>query len=345
MTKSITTDLENIRGIIAGLGFSLDKDQLHIGGERYLMTKNKLVLVGNRLSDKAKVIIKIANHPHGKIEIENEKKSRDLLKSLSFADDSISFPQELYYGVRENYLIFITLFITQEKVFVDHALEEQFFIALKAFEAQENFHATTFEHIKSIEKTFPIWNSKKYIESFRDFSMNKEIHTRSLELIKSNRALIDKYTNYLTHSDFVPHNFRIKNQSLYMLDCSAVQFGNKYEGWARFLNYMIIHNPDIEKALSQYILENRSKEEYLSLKIMRIYKIGFLLSFYAQSLPKTSGDLRTLTESRIDLWHKILESILNEEQLDRNFISSYIKERNTLRSEEEKSRQREFAKA
>ena len=78
---------------------------------------------------------------------------------------------------------------------------------------------------------------------------------------------------------------------------------------------------------------------------MRIYKIAFLISYYVQSLSKTEGDLHKLTMARIDFWFAILKSIIHESPLDQKILDSYIKERDSLRSEEEKKRQKEFAKA
>mgnify|MGYP001586072084 CR=1 FL=1 len=354
MIKS-TAELKGISDILAPLGFSLDEQQLHIGGERYLMMKNKMVLTGIRNSDKLKVVIKVSNHPDGKKEIETEKKSRDTLQSLSFASDTLSMPEEIYYSTQRGYLIFITRFISQEKVFVDHDLEDQFFMILRAFEAQEAFHMTTFEHEQSINKTFQVWLAKDYLRSFKEISAKigskfKETELAQLlsecfDFIKKNEEIIEKYSNYLTHTDFVPHNFRISKGMIYMLDGSAVQFGNKHEGWARLLNYMVIHNPNLEKLLLKYIEDNFGQEEYLNLKLMRIYKIAFLISYYVQSLSKTEGDLHKLTMARIDFWFAILKSIIHESPLDQKILDSYIKERDSLRSEEEKKRQKEFAKA
>ena len=39
---------------------------------------------------------------------------------------------------------------------------------------------------------------------------------------------------------------------------------------------MVHHNPDLEKILSEYVRANRGEEEYLSLRLMRVYKLGFL---------------------------------------------------------------------
>lgn len=348
-------ELKNISSLLERIGFSLNEHQPHISGERYLMTKNKFVLAGKCMKDGVRVIVKASQHPDGQKEIETEKKSRDLLQSLSFAKKTIAFPDELYFGKHDGVLVLITVYIPQDKIFVAHGLEEQFFLALRAFEDQEAFHATTFEHLQNIKDVFPVYNAEKNIKKFETFIKHitenypdKNLHAMLLkaeEFLKSEVHIIESYSRYLVHQDFVPHNFRIQNKKIFMLDCSSVYFSNKYEGWARFLNYMIIHSPDLEKLLVKYIIENRGEKEYLSLRLMRVLKIGELLEYYARSFNKTTGDLHALTEVRIRFWQEVLESILADKPLSEETRNNYIEKRNALRSPEEKERQREFAVA
>lgn len=346
-------ELEEISKKLQPLGFSIDEHQPHMSGERYLMTKDKLVIAGKHSKTSERVIIKASKHPGGRKEIETEKRSRDLLKSLAFTKRDIVFPAELYFGEHDDSLIWVTSYVPQEKIFVAHTLEEQFFLALRAFEAQEAFHATTFEHLQKIKNTFPVFNAEENVKKFESFKKKiaENYHDKKLsaslstaeEFLKSNKTTIDRYSRYLVHQDFVPHNFRIKNNEVYMLDCSAVYFSNKYEGWARFLNYMLIHNPKLEKLLTKYILENRGAEEYLSLRLMRVLKIGELLEYYTRSLGKTTGGLHTLTEARIKFWHQALDTLLANKPLPDGVLDEYISKRDALRSPEEKERQREFA--
>lgn len=345
-------ELKTLEPLIAQLGFKLDHEQPHLSGERFLMTRNKLVLSGTK-ADGKRVILKAAGHPDGKAEINREKSARDLLASVSFASDVILFPDEAFYGEQGGFLFLVTEYISQEKVFVEHTLEEQFFMILRAFEAQESFHATTFEHVRKIEKVFPIRHARDYFESFKGFisaveqsapdGVVSEVLKQAYDFLEAHKTSIDKYCNHLVHTDFVPHNFRVHGKRLYVLDAAAVEFGNKYEGWARFLNYMVIHNPDLEKLLSEYILRNRGEEDYLNLRLMRAYKIGYLIEYYARSLPKTEGDLYELTKKRIAFWHRVLESVLEDAPLPREVIDEYKGKRDTLRSDEEKRRQKEFA--
>lgn len=345
--------LEKIGQIISSLGFSLDQHQPHISGERFLMMKNKLVLMGQRLVDGKKVAIKISDHPDGQKEIAVEKKNRDILESLAFASDSILFPEEIYYGRQQDYLIWVTEFITQEKVFVAQSIEEQFFTALRTLQSQEAFHASTFEHLRQIKTTFSILNASDYLKNFQRFKTEIETNypdaelektlTQAQRLLERHRSIIDRYGNYLTHTDFVPHNFRLKDHRIYLLDCSSILFGNKYEGWARLINYLVIHNPELGSLLANYVADNRGEDEALSLRLMQIYKLGFLLEYYVRSLPKTSGNLKKLTQLRINFWYQVLKSVLDQASLPAEVLANYLQSRDNLRSEEEKDRQREFA--
>ncbi len=336
--------LTKIAQIIGSLGLTLDQYQPHLSGERFLMMRNKLVLIGRQNKTGEKVVIKTSDQTSGKKEIRREKKVRDLMNSLAFSDDSILFPAESYFGRRQNYLIWITKFIPQEKVFVRHSLEEQFFTALRAFEAQEAFHATTYGHLRQIGDTFPVFSAQNYLVEFKKFR-NGGVMTKALNYLADHRAIIDLYANHLIHTDFVPHNFRISGNQIYMLDSSSFCFGNKYEGWARFLNYMVIHNPQLENLLLDYLKQNRDPKEYLALRLMRIYKTGYLLNYYADSLAKTTGDLRALTQRRLDFWRQVLEVLIKDQPLPSEVLEQYLADRDQLRSAEEKERQREFAVA
>lgn len=351
-TKTLLS-LEESKKILTEYGFYLDENQPYISGERFLMAKSKLVLSGETSAPSTKVIVKISNLDSGRKEIRDEKNIRDLLASLAFADKIIAFPKEIFFKDTDMCTIWVTEYIEQEKIFVAYPVEEQFFMALRAFEAQEAFHATTFEHTRKIAPTFEIFDQKKYQEVFHAFveTLEKEYGnreaTRTLaraeKFFAENINVVNHYGRFLTHTDFVPHNFRIKNKEIYMLDCSAVHFGNKYEGWARFLNYMYIHNPALERLLTEYIRKNRGEEEYLSLRLMRLYKAGHLLAYYARSLKETTGDLRKLTELRLNLWNDILKCLLDDAPPTEKLITNYRTERNALRSLEEKERQKDFA--
>ncbi|TSD03491.1 MAG: hypothetical protein Athens071416_172 [Parcubacteria group bacterium Athens0714_16] len=350
--EKVTLEVKHISNILKLTGFELDIEQPHISGERYLMTRDKLVLVGTRIEDNLKVIIKVSDNKTGREEIRQEKKVRDALVSFTFSQNSVIFPTEIYFGQEENFLIWITKYINQEKVFASYSIEKQFFMILKVFEDQESFHATTFEHLQNIRTILPILNGRNYIEKIEGFKKTifdlenyaelKNSISEALKLLQNHKRLIDMYCNYLTHTDLAPANFRIQKKEIYTIDLSSILFGNKYDGWARFLNWTIINSPILEKTIIEYVKTNRDQEEYLVLRLMRIYKATFLIDYYIKNLSKTSGNLHLLTKKRIELWTLILKSLLNDSPMPPQIVHQYMSDRDKLRSPEEKERQKEF---
>ncbi len=345
------TEIVALSPILKTLGFSLSDEQIHLSGERFLMTRDKLVLSGTKIKNNSRVIIKSALHPNGKAEIRKEKSARDTLAQLSFARDVLLFPAEILFQEKDDWLVYVTEYVEQKKIFTAYPIEEQFFMILRAFEAQEAFHATTFEHVRFAEKTFTIRRADDYINEAQKLvneiikhndNTTRAVCEKALLYLSDGRIIIDRFANHLVHTDFVPHNFRVNGNNLYVLDSAAVEFGNKYEGWARFLNYMVIHNPKLEDLLLTYLQKNRNTEEIQSLHLMRIYKALYLLQYYTRSLEKTVGDLHTLTEIRVRFWRDILETFLAEKRVSEELVTKYIQERNTLRSPEETKRQKEF---
>ena len=349
-------ELDLISPLVYKLGYNLDQKQPHLKGERYLMysvtTKSgkKLILLAKRVADNLPVIIKITRDKKGSEEIDHERICREVLKKIDFAYDTFSPPKEIFYGKINGYTIFIQEFIPQEKTFLERTTEDQFFFALRALKAQESAHAATYENRKKIINSFGIFNSRKYLNKFDEFVKNISNYykkdSRKLILLKRGRReifknidTVEQYCNFLTHSDFVPHNFRIKNNIIYLLDYSSIRFGNKHEGWARFLNFMILHNEKLEEALIKYILDNRPEEEMISLKMMRIYRLGEIIWYYIEKLNKSSGNLLMLNKKRVDFWTAVLESILNERKLDEKIIYDYKNNREALRDQDEKERQ------
>ena len=345
--------------LVAGIGYSLDERQPHIAGERYLMMQErdvgasgfKLVLLGTRDEDGLRVIVKSSSTAGGKKEIERERSARKTLLHLDFSYRTFLAPKELLHTKMEGCVISITEFIEQEKEFIERPLEEQFALALLALKTQEGVHATTYAQAKTIQKIYGIFGAKEYLAQFHSF---REAIQRNLpdeseldELLKQSEARlcgahmdIEQYGDFLTHADFVPHNLRIKGDDIYLLDYASIHFGNKYENWARFMNFMMLYHPELEKNLVQYIAENRTKEEVRALQCMRLYKLAFLLHFYAGNLAQTSGALKEMTRARITFWKEALRAVLRNERLSPEVISTYTKTRDDLRSEEEKLRQK-----
>lgn len=346
-------ELKKLAPILEELGFALEEEQVHASGERHLMSGFKLVLNALKKDDGKKVIIKASSHKNGITEIEHEHDSRETIKTIDFAYRDFLLPEEILFTKKDGFIISVTLYIKQKKSFLKHDLKEQFFLTLRALETQEGTHVTTRSHLKKIYKIFGVMKSDDYVNTMNSFINTclknnpgniilKKILGESFDFLKTNKLILEKYSNFLTHSDFVPHNIRIVNHDMYLLDHTSILFGNKYEGWARFMNYMIIYNQSLENALSFYVKQNREKDEYLSLRLMRAYKIVFLLNFYSNALNKTEGDLNTLTKIRIDFWIKCLEAVLEDKQINEEIVLKYKKERDALRSEEEKNRQKKL---
>jgi len=354
-------ELQKFTPLILNLGFTLNKEQVHIGGERHLMSHSrdvggggrKLILMGKRAEDNKKVIIKISSEKEGLKEIENERKAREVLDRINFAYRNFFMPQEILFQNQNNKIIFITSYIEQERTFITRSLNEQFFLALQAFDTQEGVHATTYSHTKTIKEAFGIADAKYYFNSFAEFRktalINDPLNTslaqtldRAQEFLLQNKQIIDRYCGFLTHSDFVPNNLRVSGNNMFLLDYASIHFGNKYESWARFINYMVHHNRALESALSNYVRQNRGAEEYLSLRLMRVYKLGFLLQFYTKCLHKTTGNSLIITKLRIDFWTKVMAYIIEDKEIPRQLVVDFTDEEDSMRTEGEIKRQAEM---
>lgn len=343
-------ELNDVKPILNKLGFTLDETQVHIGGERYLISGKKLVLAGQRVGDDKKVIIKVSSDVNSSAEIIREQKSRKILGNINFAYHIFLSPEEIMFKKQNGFTILITSFIEKKSTFLELPFTEQFFLALKSFEAQEGVHATTYAHAKVIENVFGIMNSDDYIKMFKKyretimemFGENEKIKTilaKAEEFLAANKNIIEQYCGFLTHSDFVPHNIRVNGREIYLLDHSSLRLGNKYDGWARFINFMTLYNRPLEIALCDYVKKNRSEGETLSLHLMRIYRLTELMWYYTERLEKTSGDNYILSKKRIEFWTSVLEATLDNKLVSEKIIREYESERNGLRSEEESKRQ------
>jgi hypothetical protein len=353
--EKIKLELKNISPVLSGLGFELEKKQPHIGGERMILSQKKLVLLCTEKSTGNRAVAKCSKFKEGIDEIKREKEVRSHLTNVKFALDELALPKEMFFGEKNGYLIFITQYINQEKIFVGYSLLDQFFMALRALERQESFHATTYEHLNIIKNTFDVQTPQNYSEKFDYFikNINKNCENSQISFLfektkkffDENLKIIETYSYYLIHEDLVPHNFRIENLQIHTLDCASLHYGNKYESWARFLNYMTIHNPELENKLTNYIKNNRGENEYFCLRLMKIFKIAQLMNYHSGLLDKIDGNFLALTKIRLVFWSKFLSRLLEDKKISAAEHSDYIQKRNALRSEEEKERQREFAAA
>ena len=350
-----TEELSLLTPLLSSLGFTLEEEQPHLKGERYLMqavqttSGKKLILLGKD-SKGLRVVIKATRDAAGSKELEHEQTCRQKLHEIQFAYQVFLTPEEILFTHKDGFTISIQKFIEQQTTFLERPLEEQFTLALRAFKAQESAHAATYEHLRRIEGTFGSIDAKGYIKAYKTFASNIEYarpDDASLSsLLKEGHAQLEKemetieqYSGFLTHTDFVPHNIRVLNDDIYLLDHSSLRFGNKYEGWARFLNFMALYNPELEKALLDYVKMNRTPEEYRALWLMRIFRLAEIIWFYVNMLQKTEGDQKVLTEARIQLWKNVLEAALKEETVSASIVSEYKVLRDSLRTAEEKQRQ------
>lgn len=335
--------------ILNNLGFSLDPVQPHTQGERYLMqavttrSGQKLILLGKDTATGARVVIKVASSKDGMQELEHERICRKVLKDIGFSYQKFLSPEELLFVHKGPYLISIQAFIEQERPFLDRSIEEQFSLALQAFKAQESAHAATYEHARLVRRTFGSIDAAGYLRTFEGFRKcarsQDALLAEAAQQLANERHTIEQYCGFLTHTDFVPHNFRVVGNAIYLLDHSSLRFGNKYEGWARFLNFMTLHNRPLEAAFLAYVRENRTPEEYRALRLMRLYRLGEILCYYTRTLEKSEGDLRTLNEARIGFWSDVLKATLKDERVSDQVVEAYIHVRDSLRSSEEKQRQ------
>lgn len=329
--------------VLTSMGFMLEPQQPHIAGERTLTGPigggHKLLLLGQDSSG-ARVVIKISNDPKAVAEMAHERVCRDLLESIKFATEVFHSPRELVFEKRGGYTILVTEFVTQDTAFLERPIDEQFRLALAAFKAQEGAHATTYEHARTIKGTFGEMRSGNYLEKLREYVRETSGLDAALAFAEKHKETLEQYCGFLTHWDFTPQNIRVHNGQIYLLDHSSLRFGNKYEGWARFINFMELYNPALARALVQYVKLNRTQEESLALKIMRAYRLAELVRYYSGWLPRTDGSLHELAEARISFWKNVLQAVLDDKDVSPALVEEYKKTRDSLRSEEEKERQK-----
>ncbi len=340
-------------------GYKVEEKQPNLRGERFLQqavttrSGTKLILFC-KTHEGQKVIIKATRDNDGKQELKHERQCRELLAKIDFAAEAFHLPKEIAMIEAQNFFISVQEFVEQPKTFLAHTLEEQFNLALRAFKAQEGAHATTFKHRRLIKKAYEMRDTKTYLNNFTRFINETKNHlpeeteliellTRTKLKLESEQTTIEQYCGFLTHTDFVPHNLRLdKNSTMYLLDHSSLAFGNKYEGWARFLNFMTLYNPPLTKLLTEYVANNRTAEESDSLWLMRLYRLGEIIFYYSQAQSKSDGDLKNLNLARVAFWGNVLECTLRKEEVPEEIVTEYQNTRDSLRSEDEKERQQDL---
>lgn len=356
--KYVISEKRRIMPLLISLDIKLDDEQPQTIGERYLTRPvdggRKVVFFG-RFNNDTRVVIKTSNEQRGVDELTHEKHVHTILTDIRFAYNVFFLPKIIHFDKSNGVLI--TEYIKQEMSFLERDIHEQFSIALKAFKVQESAHAITAEHLSAIKnakagdayfiKSVEYKKIRIYATDILKMIPVKEVLysklsdnlSRSIELVNNNSISLDRYNGFLTHWDFTPQNFRIRNGKLYLLDLTSMRFGNKYEGWARFINFMTLYNPSLANALVDYVRLNRTEEEVLVLTTMRTYRLVELLRYYAEWLDKTSGDTYKLAKARIELWSEVLDGVLNNKEIPSETIEHYKHTRDLLRSVDEKKRQ------
>lgn len=351
----VAQELSAVTPLLTAQGITLDATQVHTLGERYLMLARrdvgggglKLILTG--LQRGTRVIVKVSRDTHGIREIERERTTRNAVRALPFSYHLFSAPKELWYHSDAGLCISVTEYIEQDAVFIERPVAEQFSLILSMLKMQEAVHAATYEHARQIKSVFGLVNAAEYtkrLHTYVDTILRtnipqhvRDVVTRAHTAWEVDAEVVEQYAGFLTHADFVPHNFRIRNGEPYLLDYASLHFGNKHEGWARCMNFMMLYTPDVARALETYMQENRSAEEYTSLWHMRIYKLLFLITYYCESLPLTDGPLEALTRFRITFWGEALASVLSHTELDPSVRTEYQRARDALRDSDEHARQ------
>lgn len=346
----------HIQHILTELGYMLDEVQPALLGERRVMqalttvSGSKWVLIGQEVTSSLRVVLKVAEDAQGKAELLHERTCREVLHKIRFAYDTFSLPREVAWHTRNGMLIAVYEYIPKESPFLSLPIATQFSYALSSFKAQESAHASTYEHQHLVEETFGALWARDYLRLFEKFRGIIREHpittTEELSLLEKvshtliqGRNVIEQYAGFLTHTDFVPHNFRIHNEKVYLLDLASLRFGNKYEGWARFVNFMTLYNPPLAQALTTYVHDNRSIHEQHALYLMRLFRLGELWAYYIRTLERSEGDLHALNEARVRFWSTVLTHTFAHEQIPEDVRQTYIHTRDLLRDEEERKRQ------
>ncbi len=351
----VAHEIPHIAKLIAPYHLSLSSEQPHIKGERFLMQAlttiggRKVILLGVNTKTNEPVVIKASKERSGRNELHHERRCRTLLHQMKFSYESFHSPKEVLFLDTKGYTIFVSAFVPQTVSFLERPLEEQFSYALRGFKAQERTRATTAKHFAQVKHVFGTRTHHDYLKLSRGFLesatyLNAPDSTRSLmedshQKLVSGVERIEQYCGFLTHTDFVPHNIRICNDTLYLLDFSSLRFGNKHEGWARFLNFMTLYNRELEAWLLLYMKHNRSVEEQESLQLMRLYRLEEIIVYYLNTLKKSEGNLLTLNQARVTFWSEVLRAEWENTRVSDTIVEHYRTTRDALRSESEKERQ------
>lgn len=347
----VQQEIDYFTPILNDLGFTIDDDQPHTKGERGSFRAKKIILLGSHKSNNKQVVIKCARYEEGINELLEEKQARENIKKIDFAYHEFLEPDETYFNSNKNYTIQITEFIREEVRFTERDPKQQFDIIYRSFVVQEGIHAVTRKHNKQILEYFKVYNFEDYRkqvfickEKVTDFlGSGLDLLENTEREILQNKYRINQYCGFLTHTEFVPHNFRVRDNQVYLLDHSAIIIGNKHDGWARFLNWAVLHAPIIEKWFEEYFKINRSLEEQESLRLMRLVRLFELAAhhskIYFASAKDKNLELKELSQKRVYFWLEVMKAVFENREVDRQIVEDYKNDRDSLRTQSEKERQ------
>jgi hypothetical protein len=281
-------------------------------------------------------------------EIEQEYLGKLALQNLDFSYTFFHEPETYFRQIHKDEAIVISEFIEEEKKFLERTSKEQFDLVLKAFETLEGVHVVVNNHAKQIKSFFQVYTFSKYaqelqvnfdkiVAEFTDLEYDLEAFAK---IFLSGEERVKQYCGFLTHFDFVPHNFRVSGDKIYLLDHSSLRIGNKHEGWARLINFMSLYNRELEVGVIKYFELNRSKEEIESLKLMRIFRLFELLAHHTKIYKESADSLKELSKKRVYFWFELLKAVIDDRLLDGEVVMNYKNSRDSLRSDDEKERQK-----
>lgn len=355
----MTLSIDSVAPILAKAGFKLDSEnnQVHIGDERALISRDKLVLKGWRTSDARRVIIKVGASPAGMREIERERACRRGLAEInrSFQSTIFFYPDELGFLQEEGLCISIIEYVDQGMRFLDRSREEKLNLSLSALHAQERVTVDAVTTLVGIVYRFGTVGADGYLSEFEArlgdalmyFPQNRMLRSnleRAITFFRERLGHVRDHLGFLVHADFVPNNFRVIGSRIYYLDLGAFRFGNRYESWARYLNWLMVWDYRLEAALFGHFSENRGPEHYACLSAMRAFKIGFLIQVYSKHLPEVQHDARlhALQSGRVNFWTSALIALIRGDHVPERTAEEFAQFQESLRSERERRRQKEL---
>ncbi|GIW68433.1 MAG: hypothetical protein KatS3mg099_381 [Candidatus Parcubacteria bacterium] len=357
--ETARNEIGEARVRLASWGITLEEEQPFLGGEQpYIQNAATargwtVTLFGRRGKRRRKrVVVKIGLNEEGCRLLRKSREAHEAFDALRFAYEPFSVPRELIAcpGAPLPWLI-VYEYMPQERAFTDLPPTKQFAVVARALRPLEETYALMRHHLRRALRTFGITPPTRGEEITRQATaLARETGNppiagtleQASERLAKERAWIEMYHPFLTHPDFVPHNFRVTpDGTVVLLDVGDLEFGNKHTGWARLALWAQLHSPVLARAIYDHFARFRPEEEQRSFDAMRIARAAELLLHYLSILPLTEENsaMQKLTRERIALWHNTLRALLEGEEPPEAAFAAYRTRRDALRDDREKSRQ------